>query len=253
MAQRNPGRFIGALAALAVFLPLMTAAGCKLFNKEKKPFGEDCQSDMDCESLECATYGSVCTKACTYDRECGSGFVCRARDGGRAGDACAKPTGVPNGQACNNAAECQSGNCLKPVGQNDALGFCSTHCETDADCPENHKLCMSISDSGQIKFCLPGGGGSANIGGNEPPKFVAPRPVGTVRPPTTATTTTTTSTTTSVAVKPTASPVIVTAPTGTTAAPTTTSAATATTTSSSSTTTAPPIKKPVLILPTKKK
>lgn len=251
MAQRNTGRFIGALAALAVFLPLMTAAGCKLFNKEKKPFGEDCQSDEDCESLECATYGSVCTKACTYDRECGGGFVCRARDG-RPGDACAKPTGVANGQSCNNPSECQSGNCLKPVGQADAAGFCSVHCEAETDCPDGFKLCLSISDSGQTKFCLPGGGGSANIPGTEPPKFVAPRPVATVKVPTTATATATATAT--VAAKPTSQPVITTAvPTATaTAAPTTTASATTqpTATATASTT----IKKPpVLVLPKKPK
>src|SRR5262245_43617316 len=155
MAQRNTGRVLGALAMLAVFLPLSTMAGCKLFNKDKKQFGEDCQSDMDCDSMECATYGSVCTKTCAYDKDCGTGYVCRARDG-KPGDACAKPTGNPNGQTCNNAAECQSGNCLKPVGQQDATGFCSTHCATADECPAGYKMCQSISDSGQTMFCLPG-------------------------------------------------------------------------------------------------
>jgi hypothetical protein len=261
MAQRKTGRFFGALAALALFVPLVTAAGCNLFNKEKKAFGEDCQSDTDCDTLECATYGSVCTKPCTYDRECGSGFVCRARDG-RPGDACAKPTGVPNGQACNNAAECQSGNCLKPVGQGDATGFCSIHCESDAECPESYKLCMSISDSGATKFCLPGGGGSANIpGGPEQPKFVAPRPVSTVKVPTTATTTAVTATAT-VAAQPAGTntgPILVhptaTATSTATAAPTTTAAATATATTkptATSTATTTVKKPPVLKLPTKK-
>lgn len=245
MAQRHTGRFLGALALLAVFLPLTTLAGCKLFNKEKKQFGEDCQSDDDCESLECGTYGSVCTKACTYDRECGAGFVCRARDAGRPGDVCAKPTGVPNGQACNNAAECQSGNCLKPVGQSDATGFCSLHCETDADCPDGHKVCQSISDSGATKFCLPGGGdsgGSADLpgAGQEPPKFVAPRPITTtVAPVTTTSTTTTTPTTTTTSV---AAPT--TSQTSPIKPPTT---ASATTTTSSTTTTRPVIKRPVVI------
>jgi hypothetical protein len=256
MAQRHTGRYIGALATLAVLLPLATMAGCKLFDKEKKAFGEDCQSDTDCDSLECATYGSVCTKPCTYDRECGGGFVCRARDGGRPGDACAKPTGVPNFQACNNPAECQSGNCLKPVGQSDATGFCSTHCETETDCPEGHKLCMSISDSGQVKFCLPGGGGSANIpGGPETPKFVAPRPVGTYKPPATTTTTTTT-TTAAASVKPTSSspgPVLTAGQPSATA----TVAATAPTASATTTTkpaaTASVTVKPSIVLPTKKK
>ena len=195
MAQRKTGRILGALALLAVLLPLSSLAGCKLLNREKKQFGEDCTTDTDCDSLECATYGSVCTKTCVYDKECGSGYVCRARDG-KPGDACSKPTGNPTGSVCQGASECQSGNCLKPVGQSDGAGFCSGHCETEADCPENYKFCHSISDSGAVGFCLPGGGGSTNIPGNQPeaPKFVAPRPVATRTITTTSSTTTTTTT-----------------------------------------------------------
>jgi hypothetical protein len=161
---------------------------------------------------------------------------------------------VPNFQACNNPAECQSGNCLKPVGQSDATGFCSTHCETETDCPEGHKLCMSISDSGQVKFCLPDGGGSANIpGGPETPKFVAPRPVGTFKPPVTTTTTTTTA---AASVKPTSSspgPVL------TAGQPSATASVAATAPTASATTTTKPAAtasvtvKPSIVLPTKKK
>lgn len=248
MAQRKTGRIFGALALLAVFLPLATLSGCKLLNREKKAFGEDCAADTDCDSLECATYGSVCTKGCSYDKDCGAGFVCRAHDGSP-GDSCAKPTGNPTGQACNNAAECQSGNCLKPVGQ-ETGGFCSTHCDTEVECPDGYKTCLSISDSGALKFCLPGNGpGSAAIGGpnNEPPKFVAPRPVATtVKTVTTTSTTTTppaaTTTTppaTTASVKPTAS-------TTASAAPTIVPTATATT--KPTTTTTGTAKRPPIIL-----
>jgi hypothetical protein len=193
MAPQKTGRVFGALALLVVFLPLTTLAGCKLFNRQKKQFGEDCTTDIDCDSLECATYGSVCTKACVFEKDCGAGYVCRARDG-KPGDACAKPTGNPTGQSCNNASECQSGNCLKPVGQGDAVGFCSAHCQTEADCPDNYKVCHEISDSGSVGFCLPGGGGSAAIpgGATAQPIYVAPRPATTVTKTVTTTTTTTT-------------------------------------------------------------
>ena len=222
MAQRNTGRFVGAVALLSVLLPLTSLAGCKLLNREKKQFGEDCTSDTDCDSLECATYGSMYTKSCVYDKDCGAGYVCRAHDG-RPGDSCAKPTGNPTGQSCNNASECQSGNCLKPVGQDNAVGFCSTHCQNEGECPDGFKFCHDISDSNGVAFCLPGGGGGNNIPGNAPeaPKFVAPRPVATTTRTTTSSTTTTTTTTpsqtatgnfllpnptTSVTAKPTAAP-----------------------------------------------
>ncbi len=258
MAQRNTGRVIGALALLAVFLPLMTASGCKLFNRQKKQFGEDCTTDLDCDSMECATYGSVCTKTCVFDKECGGGYVCRARDG-KPGDACAKPTGNPTGSSCNNASECQTGNCLKPVGQSDGVGFCSAHCQTEADCPDSYKFCHEISDSGSVGFCLPGGGGSAAIPGAtaDAPRYVAPRPVTTaVKTVTTTTTTTTVPTATAPlasgnflfpSAKPSATATA--APTATaTATPTATAKPTATATSTGTT------KRPPLILnPIKKK
>ncbi len=257
MAQRNTGRVFGALALLAVFLPLSTLAGCKLLNREKKAFGEDCTTDLDCEGMECATYGSVCTKTCVFDKECGSGYVCRARDG-KPGDACAKPTGNPLGQSCNNPSECQSGNCLKPVGQGDAVGFCSAHCETEADCPESYKFCHSISDSGSVGFCLPGGSGGTEIpGATARPIFVAPRPVATVtKTISTITTTTTLTVPTATAPQPTgnflfpsANPTATAAPTTTaTSAPTTKPTSTATAAPTNTTTKRPPL----IIKPIKK-
>jgi hypothetical protein len=248
MAQRNTGRIFGALALLAVFIPLTSAAGCGLFSKDKKQFGEDCTSDTDCDSLECAKYGSVCTKSCSYDKECGSGFVCRAKDG-LPGSSCAKPTGNPNGSSCNNAAECQSGDCLKPVGQSDAAGFCSNHCETADECPSGYKTCLSISDSGALKYCLPDAPSSPTA---TVPKFVAPRPkvvptttasasgsAVAVAPTTTATATAVPTTTTTATAIPTA-----TATATATATPTATATATATSTGT--------VKRPPLILKPKK-
>jgi hypothetical protein len=196
MAQRISGRFLGAFTILAFVLPLSMAAGCKLFNKEKKQFGEDCTADTDCDSAECATYGSVCTKACTYDKDCGSGLVCRAREGGKSGDACAKPTGNATGQTCNTPAECQSGNCLHKTGQSDQPGICSNHCVSGDDCPAGFKICVALDDSNGTKFCIPGDPAAAITATADAPKFYAPRPVMT----TTRTTGTTTTTTTTTAV-----------------------------------------------------
>lgn len=255
MAQRKTGRVVGAMALLAVLLPLTSLAGCKLLNREKKQFGEDCTTDTDCESLECATYGSVCTKTCVYEKECGAGYVCRARDG-KPGDACAKPTGNPTGAVCQNASECQSGNCLKPVGQGDGAGFCSSHCETETDCPDGYKFCHSISDSGTVGFCLPGGGGGTNIPGSQPevPKFIAPRPVAT-RTITTTVTTTTTTTTTPTPTQTASGNFLLPNPTATataTAAPTATATATAKPTATATASGSPTVKRPPIILKPKK-
>lgn len=238
---------IAAIFVWALVLPLFGAAGCKLLKPDtKKQFGEECTQDADCESTECATYGSVCTKNCTYDKECGGGYVCRARDG-KPGDACAKPTGNAVGQTCQTASECQNGYCLKPVGQADSLGFCSGHCETSDDCPANYKICLGISDSGNLKMCLPGDPAAA--GTVEPPKFVAPRPVVTVTR-TVSTITTTTTTTPTPTTSATGHPLgPVTSSSATSTAPTTTSSATRTTTTTKTPTKTGP---KIIIKPPKK-
>jgi hypothetical protein len=248
MAQRNTGRILGALALLAVLIPLSSVVGCK---KDKKQFGEECTADTDCDSLECAQYGSMCTKTCNYDKECGAGFVCRAHDG-RPGGSCAKPTGNPNGSSCNTAAECQSGDCLKPVGQSDAAGFCSNHCETGDECPAGYKTCLSISDSGALKYCLPDAPASPTA---TVPKFVAPRPKVTTTATASGTASAAPTTTASVAstgsaapsgtasATPTATATATAAASGTPSAnPTATATATATTT----------VKKPPIIIKPKK-
>ena len=173
----------------ALGLALAVGSGCGLAGKDKKKFGEDCTKAADCESGECATYGSVCSKTCTYDSECGSGYVCRVRDDGP-GSVCSKAQGqAPNG-TCMVPAECDHGHCLKRVGQQDQAGFCSLPCQTANDCPAGMKVCESISDSGGTRYCLPGGESPTA----ERPKFTpAPRP--TTRPGTTTTATTATTTT----------------------------------------------------------
>jgi hypothetical protein len=166
------------LAGVWMVLVMASAAGCDLLkSKSKKPFGEECATDADCESLECATYGSICTKSCTYDKDCGGSYVCRAKDVG-SGNQCSKPSGAaPNG-ACNSSQECQHGICLKKEGQTEVAGVCSKYCEAVGDCPAGMQICDAIS-GGSIKMCIPG---DATAPAAERPVFVAPKPTGPIKP-----------------------------------------------------------------------
>jgi hypothetical protein len=156
MTSKIRTRVVTAVAMMAGTLFFAAAGGgCGLLNKEKKPFGEDCKVDTDCESLKCQNVGSICSKTCALDSECGGDLVCRDDDQG-GGHYCAKPVGqAPNG-VCNNASDCQHGHCLKRVGQQDQPGICSKLCAAPADCPAGMKICDAISDSAGSKFCLPG-------------------------------------------------------------------------------------------------
>lgn len=154
----------------------MSSGGCDLLKgkSEKKAFAEACTQAADCESGECATYGSICTKGCTFDKDCGSGLVCRVKDVGT-GNECSKPFGIAPGPSasCNAPSECQHAQCLRKVGDATGPGVCSKFCADVSDCPEGMKICESISDSGQLKMCLPGDPAAPAA---EKPKFVAPKP-----------------------------------------------------------------------------
>jgi len=173
-----------------MFSALLGLAGCGLLKggseEEKKGFGQECAKDTDCGSAECAAYGSICTKGCTYDRECGEGLVCRAKDTGT-GMQCSKPAGSKVGATCRTATECDHGFCLKKANAPDDPGFCSSTCQGPGDCPDGYKLCDSISDSGSTKMCIIG---DDKIPIGERPQFTAPRPVvGTTTPKPQTTTT----------------------------------------------------------------
>jgi hypothetical protein len=155
-------RKVSSGAGAVVFAALMAGSlgGCKLLKpKEKKAFGAECVTDLDCESLTCSTDGNICSKSCTYDKECAGGtgdLVCRTKGDGTNANWCSKPIGVaPNG-ACMDSFDCQHNHCLKYVGKQDQPGICSKYCQTADDCPDGMKICINISDSGMLKLCIPG-------------------------------------------------------------------------------------------------
>ncbi|MFT3773181.1 MAG: hypothetical protein QM820_47990 [Minicystis sp.] len=140
-----------------MFAALMAGSlgGCKFLKKEKKAFGQECVTDLDCVDLMCSTTGNICTKTCTYDKDCGGDLVCRTKDDG-SGNWCSKPVGTaPNG-SCMNSWDCQHNHCLKYVDKEEQPGICSKYCQTEADCPDGMKICTKISDSGLLKLCIPG-------------------------------------------------------------------------------------------------
>jgi hypothetical protein len=153
-----------------------SSGGCDLLKSksEKKAFNEACAQATDCESGECATYGSICTKSCTFDKDCGTGLVCRVKEVG-SGNECSKPYGIAPGPsaACNAASECQHAQCLRKVGETTGAGICSKFCSDATDCPDGMKICESISDSGALKMCLPG---DPTAPPAARPVFVAPKP-----------------------------------------------------------------------------
>lgn len=176
MSERRGVR-ASAWAMLGFFgVMLALGSGCDLLgSKKKKAFGEACVADLDCETSECATYGSICSKSCTYDKDCGGDLVCRVRDSGTGGQ-CAKPAGTPPGanSTCNTASECQNAQCLRRTNEPTSPGICSKYCQDANDCPAGMKICDSISDSGALKLCLPG---DASTPASARPVFVAPKPV----------------------------------------------------------------------------
>lgn len=174
---RTRGVKIGAALVRGAMLALLfSGVGCGLLSQkkdEKKGFGLECAKDTDCESSQCATYGSICTKACTYDRECGDGLVCRTKDTG-SGLVCSKPAGSKVGASCTTATECDHGYCLKKADAPNDPGFCSRTCQGGEDCPDGFKICDTITDSGETKMCIVG---DDKIPIGERPKLTAPKPV----------------------------------------------------------------------------
>jgi hypothetical protein len=149
---------VGGGMGAVLFAALMAArlGGCKLLKpKAKGALGVDCVTDLDCESLMCSTTGNVCSKACTYDKDCGGDLVCRRKDD-NSGNWCSKAIGNAPNTSCMNTWDCQHNECLKYVGKEDQPGLCTKYCATPDDCPAGEKICEKISDTGMLKVCLPG-------------------------------------------------------------------------------------------------
>jgi len=158
--QRAQRVGVAAAASLLVAVMAASSAGCDFLKpKAKKVFAEACSLDSDCESLDCAGQSGVCSKACTYNTECGGDLVCRQKDDG-SGDHCAKPVGQHLNGSCMDPGDCENGHCLKHVGEDNAPGICSRFCAASADCPDGMKICDTISDTGVLKMCLPGNVGA---------------------------------------------------------------------------------------------
>lgn len=156
MSRRHPVQVVCAFVALA----FVVSTGCNMLKpKPKKPFGEACENNLDCESMDCnVERGKFCTKACKADSDCGGEYVCAGQPTGTGG-ACAKKVGNPTGTPCADRAECDHGSCLKKG--DDKNGFCSQRCNSANDCPDGYKDCTKISDMGAQKLCLPGAGAAA--------------------------------------------------------------------------------------------
>jgi hypothetical protein len=136
----------------AAVLVALTAMGCK----GKKTLGQDCTTDLECaDPAGCSTAGNICSKACTYDKDCGGDLVCRRKDDS-SGNWCSKAIGAAPNNACMETGDCQHNECLKYVAHPEQPGLCTKYCATADDCPAGMKICDKISDTGLLKVCLPG-------------------------------------------------------------------------------------------------
>ncbi|MDC3958424.1 hypothetical protein [Polyangium jinanense] len=226
MSKTRGAKVGGALrgGAMIALLLGLGAAGCGLLKQEepeKKAFGVACTKDTDCASLQCAATGSICTKSCTYDRDCGDGLVCRAKDTG-SGLECSKSVGAKIGASCATAGECDHGFCLKKADAPNEPGFCSATCQGPAECPDGYKICDTLTASDTTKMCILG---DDRIPIGERPKFTAP----------TTTTVKTTPTATATATATSTASATPTATSTASATPTATSTASATPTATAST------------------
>lgn len=151
---------VAVAASLLVAVTAASATGCNLLKgKQQKAFAETCSQDSDCASSDCAGQGNICSKACTYNKDCGGGYVCRQKDDG-SGEHCASAIGQTLNGSCMDPSDCENGHCLKHVGEDNAPGICSRFCAGPEDCPDGMKVCSTISDTGVLKMCLPGGAGT---------------------------------------------------------------------------------------------
>jgi hypothetical protein len=156
-AGRPRGRVIRRFVAALVFgafaaLSVSSVEGCK--PKQKGALGADCNDASDCDSALCSEATGVCSKACTYDKDCGGSLVCHAMSDTH--NECNKSQGQAVGGSCMNGGDCANGICLHYVGKEAQPGICSKYCQTTDECPNNYKICDKITDLGLLKVCIPG-------------------------------------------------------------------------------------------------
>lgn len=189
--MQTHGKTLGAVMFGSLLAVAISSVGCGLSEKKAEPklFGQACAADADCESQQCAVHGRVCTKTCAHDKECGDALVCRGLDSGT-GMQCGKPEGSKVGSACQTAAECDHGLCVKKADAAAEPGFCSRTCQGPGECPDGYKICDSLAD-GANKLCLLG---DDRIPIGDRAQFVAPQQIGTPTKPATAATASATST-----------------------------------------------------------
>lgn len=140
-----------------------------------KKVGEACMVDADCgsslngasESMMCKA--NVCTRSCTAQGDCPSGFACGLAamgdtmatcypaamnpDTGGFGTDCGAVSADPKGGAgCSNAASpCAAGFACHARLKCDPEAYCTKSCAADTDCPPKF-FCATLKDSSRL--CL---------------------------------------------------------------------------------------------------
>jgi len=105
--------------------------------------GEPCAADGDCRSGACLEDGDAeyCTRPCTEDIDCGSGFHCRD-------DACVRGGREGVGSGCRVNPDCQEGDICAVQG---SVRWCTTFCDGPDDCPDG----FSCTPAGGAMLCAP--------------------------------------------------------------------------------------------------
>lgn len=114
----------------------------------QRGLGEDCDADGDCYSGQCLSDSAdgisgrmYCTRSCTGDAECGSGYHCR-------GDVCVSgPRGLTP-DPCIDNGDCAAEHFCATRG---ADSWCTRFCDGDATCPDG----TTCVEAGGARICAP--------------------------------------------------------------------------------------------------
>ena len=123
------------------------------------PNGTPCASNDDCKSGNCfpnMNTGWECREPCDPEGvdTCPEGMGCLGLpgypNGGCLPDAILAEFKIQDGDPCNEAQDCLSGNCVKSAPSSPSI--CRPNCKDDGDCPQN-QVCASLEPMGQA--CIP--------------------------------------------------------------------------------------------------